>query len=94
MAPKGPVKNVKLRPLCVKSLRARASLLLRWWAQAERFGKPPRKLWNLICPKAECTDAYGDQKTRQKPKIKSIVYKIFVCSYEPACVVAGTGQNV
>ena len=44
MAPKEPGKNVKLRPLCVKSLRARASLLVRRRAQAGRFGKPPRKL--------------------------------------------------
>ena len=34
----------KLWPLCVKSLRARACLLVRRWAQAGRFGKPPRKL--------------------------------------------------
>ena len=90
--PKEPGKNVKLRPLCVKSLRAHASLLVWWQAQAGRFGKLPRNFWNLICPKVECTDAYGAQKTRQKCKITSIVRKIFARLYEPACAAAGTAK--
>ena len=34
MAPKEPGKSVKLCSLCVKSLRARASLLVQQWTQA------------------------------------------------------------
>ena len=73
--PKKAGKNVKLRPLCVKSFHAHSSLLVQ--AQPGRFEKLPQKFWNLTCPKVECTDAYGTQRTRQKCEITSIVRKIF-----------------
>ena len=86
--------NVKLRPLCIKSLRARASLLVQWWAQTGGFGKPPHKFWNPICPKVECMDAYGTQRTSQKCEITSIMRKIFTRPCEPAFAVVGTGWKV
>ena len=90
MAPKKPDKNVKLRPLCVKSLHACTSQLVQRQAQP----KHPQKFWNLKWPKAERTGAYGAQRTRQKCKITSIVRKIFARLCEPACAAVGTGRKV
>ena len=51
------------------------------WHRPEGFVKPPWKFWNLICPKAECTNAYGTQRTSQICKITSIVHKKSLCAH-------------